>query len=178
MNAKTGLAFKDGYSECMGRYGNGEQLVEFALEDRLCLVNTKFRHTMSHRTTCTAPERSSNHKDKDGKIRRNPYRNQIDYILVRTAHLEFVNNARSYGGISTNTDHKLVLADLTLKWYKMRQNSNNSQAKFNLNKFKDPNVKTQYKNKVEELIENANKSEDPREELKMIADNCIKAAEQ
>ena len=52
------------------------------------LTNTKLKHKMCHRTTWTGPERRNEFKDKNGEIRRNPFRNQIDYILIkRTNHL-------------------------------------------------------------------------------------------
>ena len=87
MNAKTGSGYKD-FQECMGRYGkgemnsNGEHLIEFVLQHELFLSNTKFPHKMCHRTTWTCPERKNEFKDKNGEVRRNPYRNQIDYIMI------------------------------------------------------------------------------------------------
>ena len=57
----------------------------------------------------------------DGKPRRNPYRNQIDYILTRRKHMCFVEDSRSYGGTTTSSDHKMVISKLKLKWWKMRK---------------------------------------------------------
>ena len=88
MNTKIGSGYHD-YPECIGRYGkgkmnsNGKHLAEFALLNDLFLTNIKFKHKMCHRTTWIGPERRNEFKDKYGEIRRNPFRNQIDYILIK-----------------------------------------------------------------------------------------------
>ena len=75
---------------------------------------------MAHRTTWICPECVQDHKDKDGNIRRNPYRNQIDYIITRTQYKALVTDSRSYAGFETSTDHRLVKASFKLEWYKMK----------------------------------------------------------
>jgi hypothetical protein len=84
------------------------------------LTNTTFQHKAAHRTTWTAPDRLQVHMGHDGKPRRNPYRNQIDYIITKTEHQRFVENSRSYGGTETSTDHKLVKATIRFAWWKMK----------------------------------------------------------
>ena len=119
-NAKTGSSWQD-YPEVLGQYGkgitneNGLFLLDFAREHNLTLTNTLFDHKMCHRTTWTAPFRKCIDKQSN-KIRQNPYRNQIDYICVKDIKNITVTNARSYGGTRTSSDHKLVIADIKLKW--------------------------------------------------------------
>ena len=62
----------------------------------LYLTNTTFNHKLCHRTTWTAPYREFT--KHSGEKRRNPVRNQIDYIITRNRSKGFVKNARSYGG--------------------------------------------------------------------------------
>ena len=75
----------------------------------LVLTNTLFSHKLCHRTTWTAPERyHTSAKDDQGNpqlllgpdnlLRREPFRNQIDYIYIATKikHRQFVTNSRSY----------------------------------------------------------------------------------
>ena len=62
---------------------SGEHLLEYAKKYDLVLTNTTFNHKICHRTTWTAPQRNADHHHYDGTIRRNPYRNQIDYILTK-----------------------------------------------------------------------------------------------
>ena len=124
-NAKTGSGYKR-YPNNMGRYGkglinsNGEYLLEYAKGFDLYLTNTTFPHRLSHRTTWTAPERK-NALHHDGKDRKKPYRNQIDYILTKTKHKMLVRNSRSYGGFETRTGHKLIIANLELEWWKLEK---------------------------------------------------------
>ena len=69
---------------------------------------------MSHRTTWEMPERP-NSKDRNGEIRRNPYRNQIDYIIIKRRHVSAITNSRSYHNIATQTDHRLVIMNIRFK---------------------------------------------------------------
>ena len=85
MNAKTGPG-NNRYPENIGKYGKGhinrneEYLLDFAKENELILTKTLFPHKLAHRTTWSSIERVNEHNHSDGTIRRNPYRNQIDYI--------------------------------------------------------------------------------------------------
>ena len=88
-NAKTGSGHHS-FPNNIGKYGkgqinsNGESLLEYAKENNLILTNTLFPHKLAHRTTWTCAERIQPHNSSsDGKPRRNPYINQIDYIIKR-----------------------------------------------------------------------------------------------
>ena len=58
---------------------------EYTKENNLILTKTLFCHKLSHRTTWTFIERVNPHLSIDGTVRRNPYRNQIDYIVANTS---------------------------------------------------------------------------------------------
>ena len=82
-NAKTGSAAKNKiYQAVIGKYGKGQvntnrtHVLNFSTINNLKLVNTFFKHKPTHITTWTSPETPRG-------SRRNSYRNQIDYILVR-----------------------------------------------------------------------------------------------
>ena len=104
-NAKSGSAYKD-FSTVMGKFGKGEannsgkRLLETCQKLDLYLTNTTFNHKLCHRTTWTTPYREF--ATHSGEKRRNPIRNQIDYIITRNRSKRFVKNARSYGGTETN----------------------------------------------------------------------------
>ena len=87
---------------------NGKALVDFCNMQELSLTNTFFQHKMKNRTTWEAPEKP-NSRNKDGEVRRNPYRNQIDYIMIRRKHMYTVTDSKSYTSFKTNTDHRLVI---------------------------------------------------------------------
>ena len=60
--------------------------IEMSMRNGLILTNTQFYHEMAHRTTWVCPERKEDHQDRHGNIRRNPYKNQIAYTLIRKEH--------------------------------------------------------------------------------------------
>ena len=104
-NAKTGSASKNKiYQAVIGNYGkgqvntNGTHLLNVSSINNLKLVNTFFKHKLTHITTWTSPETPRG-------SRRNSYRNQIDYILVKKHKGIRITNAHSYGGMMTPSDH-------------------------------------------------------------------------
>ena len=112
-NAKPGSGCSE-FSGNMGTFGkglinsSGRILLECLNKQDLFFTNSTSNHKIAHRTTWTAPERINPHNSKDGTPRRNPYRNQIYYVIMKNAHRNVVTDSRSYGGITTYTDHKLV----------------------------------------------------------------------
>ena len=117
-NAKTGSGHNE-FPEQIGKYGKGKMnstgrtLLETCLQYELIITNTLFNHKLSHNTTWTAPFRKFT--THDGSQRRNQIRNQIDYIIVKSKYRSYIRNSRSYGGIITDTDHKLVLANFEIE---------------------------------------------------------------
>ena len=115
---------------------------------------------MAHRTTWEAPFRRF--ITKSGEERRNPIRNQIDYIVTKAEHRKFVTDARSHGGIWTATDHKLVRTNLKVEWYKMKNNKE-KEEKIDLSNFYCEDKKAQYRNEVQqnmEIIEQKNTAQE------------------
>ena len=116
-NAKTDNASKNKiYQAAIGKYGNGQvntngtHLLNFSIINNLKLVNTFFKHKPTHITTWTSPETPRG-------SRRNSYRNQINYILVRKDKGIRITNVHSYGGMMTPSDHKLVMISCKMKWF-------------------------------------------------------------
>ena len=120
---------KTEYTENIDKYGkgtittNGRCLLEYAKEHDMILTNTKFNHKMCHRTTLTAHERITDHNHHDGNPRKNPYRNQIDYALIKNTFRRLVHNSQSYGGFETNSDQKAVILNIKLDCWKMTRKS-------------------------------------------------------
>lgn len=85
-NAKTGSGYYT-IRKVIGPYGkgrlnnNGRGLLIFANQHDLVLTNTLFEHKLVHVATWECPFRSVTMGDETS--RRNPYRNQIDYVLIR-----------------------------------------------------------------------------------------------
>ena len=164
MNAKIGSGHHD-YSECIGRYdkgkmnSNGKYLAEFALLNDFFLRNIKFKHKMCHRTTWTGPGRRIEFEDKNGEIRRNPFRNQINYILIKRRDSPFERNSCSYGGIGLNKDHKFVKAEPQIEWLKMKINK--KKEDINIDNFKDSRNPVKYQEKIQERLEEKEGSQAP-----------------
>ena len=182
-NAKTGSGFKE-FPENIGRYGKGEinssgrKLLEFARKNNLILTNTVFNHKLAHRTTWISPERINPHNHHDGTLRRNPYRNQIDYILTKIKSKNLVKNSRSYSGITTYTDHKLVKMCMSMKWWKIKQNKNNCE-RINVQQFRNEQITQKFKEKVsDQLKENIEGNETPNEIWGKVSEISIKIAKE
>ena len=98
------------------------------------ICNTLFRHKLSHVTTWTAPFRASL-IGPDGNPRRNPIRNQIDFIATKRQHRLFIKDSKSTSNIETNTDHKLVIMIFEIEWTKYKHKKKTTEKKADISKF-------------------------------------------
>ena len=166
-NAKTGTGYEE-YPRNIGKFGkgmvnsNGRFLLEYAKEFDMILTNTTFDHKMCHRTTWISPERTANHNHFDGTERRNPYRNQIDYILVKNSFRRLVQDCRSYGGFETSSDHKPVILKMKLDWWKLTKKITSTAPKINFENVHNEEMRNEYSQQVASEInkEKVNEEED------------------
>ena len=116
-NAKTKMRNKDQLLNIIiGNYAksdineNGEKLIELCSLHNLRITNTFFKHKPIHQTTWTSPPKHKKVIDSKSKLpRRNPYRNQIDYILVNNGSNIKITDSKSTTDIITLSDHKPVI---------------------------------------------------------------------
>ncbi|CAG4944708.1 unnamed protein product [Colias eurytheme] len=115
-NAKIGHP-KSEESLCMGRYGygqrnqRGQQLIDYAIEHQLCIMNTFFKKKQNRKWTWMSP----NQKVK----------NEIDFIMTNQPHM--ISNIEILNQISFASDHRLLRATLTMyPRTKSRRNFKNS----------------------------------------------------
>ena len=81
---------------------NGNLLIEFCKLHNLLITNTIFKHKFSHQTTRISPLPHT-------FPLKNPYRNQIDYILLRKKKINSnIFDLRSFNNNITRSDHKPV----------------------------------------------------------------------
>ena len=178
-NAKTGSGHEQ-YPLNMGKFGkgimnsSGKRLLETCKAQNLLLTNTLFQHKKAHRTTWEAPFR--NFTTRSGEERRNPVRNQIDYIVTRTEHRKFVMNARSYGGIWTDTDHKMVKTSFKVEWYKIK-NKKSKEKKIDLSNFYCEDKKAQYQDEVKNNMQKIEEKDTVQEKWNAICTVCKEAGE-
>lgn len=155
-NAKTKMKSKeDELNKIVGKYAknemneNGEKLIEFCNAHNLRITNTFFKHKPIHQTTWTSPAPFKNIMDAQTKtLKRNPYRNQIDYIVVKNNNITKTFDSRAHTTNITNSDHKPVIANIQIQWVTKRHN------------YKNKKLKQQYKDLVTAELENENKIED------------------
>ena len=153
-NAKAGTD-KNEYPENIGKYGkvrvstNGRCLLEYPKEHGMILTNTMLNHKMSHGTTWSAPDRITDHNHHDGNPMRNLYRNQIDYVLIKSTFRRLVHNSQLYGGFEINSDLKVVIMNMKLAWWKMTKKSVEKSVIINIERISNEKKAKEYKAEVE-----------------------------
>ena len=168
---------KVGIRNRLGKYAlgelneNDELLLEFAKMNDLKITNTFFKHKPSHLTTWECPERTNGNLDaKTQTVRRNPYRNQIDFILIRKSPSLLVTNSRAYNGIRTKSDHKIVIMDVRIKW-RIAGNRNKAVKKIDVAKLQIEEYRQEYEQTL-----SAKLAEIPRNNSNQVAWNDITEA--
>ena len=164
-NAKTKMPNRDPtLYKIIGKYAkstineNGEKLIELCSIHNLRITNTFFKHKPIHLTTWQSPAAYKNIIDsKTRKPRMNPYRNQIDYILVRNCNkIVRITDCKSTIDRVTISDHKPVIMN-TKTVFPERKLSKPIQ-RLELRRLIMPEVRTQYKQsvagKINELPQN------------------------
>ena len=168
-NAKTKLQVSEMENQLVvGKYAknkvneNGNLLIEFCKLQNLLITNTIFKHKPSHQTTWISPLPSTfPHK--------NPYRNQIDYILLRKNLNSKIFGSRSFNSNFTRSDHKPVIAKIQIKWtYTKKATGTRS---FNLSKLQNTQVAENDLKQVNEIIKTQTSTTSNQEEW----NNIIKA---
>ncbi len=123
-NAKVGKRAKDEEISCLGRYSkgvrnrSGELLIEFCEKNKLFMTNTAFQHPSKHITTWSQ-SRTNKQTNKVQHIH-----NQIDYIIVNRSNTQNLEQARSYAGTETISDHRLVVTSFEDNWTKLYKIAN------------------------------------------------------
>lgn len=182
-NAKTGGSHEE-YHQNMGPFGkgkctnsNGKELLDFANRHDLTLSNTLFRHKAAHIATWEGE------MINPASNRRNPYRNQIDYILVKTKSRHKVIDSRSHNGMATFTDHRMVRMKLNIKPQTIKGKMTSRTLDYE--KLKDPQTRSKYSFNVElklmdEEDEKIRRGDNigPQEKWDMIAKANTQAAEE
>ena len=115
----------------------------------LKLTNTFFKHKPIHLTTWQSPAPYLNITDcKTNTPRRSPFRNQIDYILVRNNTTAKVFGSKATILTTTNSDHKPVIAKIMVKW-KYQSKAKSWKKRFNIYYMKNQNIRSSYQKQIE-----------------------------
>ena len=136
----------------VGPYGLGNQndrgkmLIEFCQRNKLVVTNTWFKRHKRRLYTWKKPG--------DGQ------RYQIDYILIKQRFRNSVKNAGTLNGADINSDHNLVVADISTRMKIIRRKTN-IKVKWNLEKFRGntDEITSVMENKFKNLLLNNNLKE-------------------
>ena len=82
--------------------------------------------------------------------KKNPYRNQIDYILLRKNMNSKIFNSRSFSRNITRSDHKPVIAKIRIKLTYTKKATGTKS--FNLSKIQNTQTSENYMKHVNEII--------------------------
>ena len=150
-NAKTKLQV----SEMENQLLVGNLLIEFRKLHNLLMANTIFKHIPSHQRTWISPLPPT-------FPRKNPYRSQINYILLRKNVNSKIFDSRSFNSNFTRSDHKSVKTKIQIKWTYMKRAT--STRSFNLSKLQDTQVAKNYMKQLNEIIKNQTSTTSNQEE--------------
>ena len=152
-NAKVGK--NTGTENCIGRYSrgvrnqNGQELVNFCEMNNLFICNTAFKHPARHITTWVNQRKTATNETTF-------IYNQIDYIIVQQEQKHVLEDARSYGGSETISDHKIVRMRMQIQWCRLyKKAAKQEQAKqFDTPRLvNDQQIQKTYKSKLNERIQ-------------------------
>ena len=168
-NVKTKLQVSEMENQLVvGKYArnkvneNGHLLIEFCKLHNLLITNLIFKHKPSHQTTWISPLPPT-------FPRKNPYRNQIDYVLLRKNMNSKIFGSRSFNSNFARSDHKPVIAKIQIKWtYTKKATGTRS---FNISKLQNTQVTENYMKQVNEVIKTQTSTTSNQEEW----NNIIKA---
>ena len=112
---------------------------------------------MAHRSTWESP---ANHSESG---RKNPYRNLIDYIIIRKQQRGTIQDSRAHNGLMTYTDHRLVGAKMNLERIHIKKE--NHKQKLNLEKLQNPITRARYAVSVEMKIMDAEENRNEEQNI-------------
>lgn len=96
----------------MGRFGlgtrndRGERMIQFCQENNLAIANTMFQHHVRRLYTWRSPG--------------NRYKNQIDYIMIRSRWRSSILNCKTYPGTDCGSDHQPLVMKFRLQLKNIR----------------------------------------------------------
>ena len=82
-------------------YNNGRRIIEFSEEKNMKVMSTHFKRKKIHKGTWMAPN--------------GEYSNQIDHVIIETAHHKVIKKIKSCRRADINSDYFLVKVELKIQ---------------------------------------------------------------
>ena len=124
------------------RNADGTRILDFCTAANLSLANTYFVKEENRLSTYRSGQNQS----------------QIDFIIVRRSQLKHVQDTKVINGEECSPQHKLLVADINIKRYKVKPKL--LPARRRVWKLKEPTIRDEYQSKVHESIANYSTTED------------------
>lgn len=112
---------------------NGIRLAGFALSNWMRIRSTQFQRKDIYKVTWNSNDKKT--------------QTHIDHVLIDKVFSENILNVRSYRGTLYDSDHALVKVKFKSKWPRRNARQENRRPKFNLDKLKVDETKTNLKRK-------------------------------
>ena len=168
-----------GLSRNMGMYGvgqrnsNGQCLLDFMIEKDFYACNTSFKHSARHITSWHGTTTARGDPDKTVK-----YYKQIDYILCKSSYKVNITDARSYGGALLKSDHKPVVARVTLHQKYLVHKKHKTSRKLDLKRLQDHGVKKKMLSTFEKKVRMRPKTGNPNDDLNNLITDAYNTADE
>lgn len=165
-NAKIGKEVM--FQPTIGRYSkhaetneNGRFLIDFATENNMKIVSTKYQHKEIHKGTWRSP---------DGENI-----NQIDHVLIEKRSETCVKDVRTYRGPDIDTDHFMVGAKLKQIIPIMRPINDKIRNNLTRIKFQEKSIQEEFAKTINVLLKTEKKPENMEEKANILAKVLRKA---
>lgn len=162
---------RTGYEDIIGPHSvgtknvEGDRILNFAVVNRLSIMNTFFQHRDSHKWTWYRwNEVRQEYVDKS----------MID--LVATSKKQLICDVKAVPSVSLDADHRLVVTKVRLK--APSRKSRKGYSKYDIEKLDSSVVVEQFQTRIRANIENSEQSDEVENKWNAFKDNLKTAAEQ
>ncbi|XP_031334013.1 uncharacterized protein LOC116164026 [Photinus pyralis] len=138
---------------------NGKIAIQFALENKLKVMSTNFKHREIHQTTWISPDAKT--------------KSQIDHVLMESKHQRYIQNVRSYRGADIDSDHILIIATLRQGPPKNWKAAKTTLVKYNVEKLLNQEVQTEAAKQLDYTLKKLQKPDNIEEEWSQM-ENTLK----
>ena len=164
MNAKIGREFM---TPNIGKYSlheesndNGERLCDFAITRGFVISSTLFPHKNIHLQTWTSPDGTTV--------------NQIDHVMINSRHASDILDVRSLRGADCDSDHFMVRVKYRSKLSTLPAHQSEKRKKYDIGKLKDITVANEYRQTIEDKLDDQKENETNIEHKWLSIKKCIK----
>lgn len=133
---------------------NGRMVIDFAEQNNMVIRSTSFDHRDIHKVTWTSPD--------------NKTKNQIDHVLIEKIHRRAIKDVRSFRGADADSDHFLVVAEVTQERPTFKNPKGKRVRRFNIGDLKDKKIAEEIQRNIETGLKATSELDDVQREWNQI----------